>query len=585
MLSFSIISTLRRFSSSVTIDYSSAHTVSCTFVLFLASLLLLAACERHTHDVIITNGIIYDGSGNSSAEGGLAILNGRITHTGNLPDDISAPEVIDAGGMAVAPGFINMLSWADEPLIEDGRSMSNIKQGVTLEVMGEGWSMGPLTDRMALIREQDQSYITYDVTWRTLGEFLEHLEDRGVSPNIASFVGATTVRIHELGRDDRTPTPDQLQRMQNLVREAMQEGAMGLSTALIYAPAWYADTEELIALSEAAAEYGGIYATHLRSEGDRFIEAVSEMLQIAEEAEIDAHIHHLKAAGKNNWHKIDEVIDMVEQAREERMNITSNMYMYTAAATRLSAIIPPWAREGERESMIERFQNPTMRSDIIAEMESEDTDWENFLQMVESPDDILLTGFRSDDLQRYVGWTLAEVARSRSTDPAETVLDLITEDDYTVNAVYFLMSEENLEKQVQLPWMTFGSDGGSFAAEGVFLDRSPHPRAYGNFARLLGEYVRERELVSLEDAIHRLTLKPAEILGIDDRRGRLDEDYKADIVIFDPEQIQDHATYENPHQYAEGVAFVLVNGTPVVKDGEHTGAKPGRVVRGPGWEP
>jgi len=553
-------------------------TLAIPFLFFLSS------CERHTHDIIITNGTIYDGTGGTPYSGGIAVNEGRITHIGELPDGLSAPEMIDARGMAVTPGFINMLSWADVPLLHDGRSMSNIKQGVTLEVMGEGWSMGPFTDRMALEREEDQGDITYDVTWRTLGGFLEHLEERGVSTNVASFIGATTVRIYVLGRDDRAPVSDELAKMQELVREAMQEGAMGLSTALIYAPAWYADTDELIALASAAAEYEGVYATHLRSEGDRFLEAIEEMLEIAEEAGIAAHIHHLKAAGTENWHKIDEVIERVEQAQRDDHNITANMYMYTAASTQLSAVVPPWAREGGRRAMIERFQNPVIRAEIIQEMERPYPEWENFFQMVASPDDITLVGFRSDQLKRFVGWSLAEVAELRGSPPSETVLDLITEDNSGISAVYHLMSEENVERQVQLPWMTFGSDGGSIAAEGAFLNRNPHPRAYGNFARLLGHYVRDLGLVTLEDAVHRLTALPARILGIDRERGYLAEEYYADIVIFDPETIRDHATYDDPHHYATGVHYVLVNGVTVLRNGDHTEAMPGRFVRGPGWQ-
>jgi N-acyl-D-amino-acid deacylase len=543
----------------------------------------LASCDRHTHDIIITNGVIYDGTGADPYSGGVAVRDGRITHVGELPGGLSAPEMIDAGGMAVAPGFINVLSWANVPLLHDGRSMSDIKQGVTLEVMGEGWSMGPLSEQMAREREQDQGDITYDVVWRTLGEYLEHLEERGVSTNVASFVGGTTVRIHVLGQEDRAPSPDELERMKALVREAMQEGAMGLGTALIYAPAWYADTDELIALASAAAEYGGVYATHLRSEGDRFLEAVEEMLRIAEEAGIAVHIHHLKAAGTENWYKIDEVIERVEQAQRDGLDVTANMYMYTAASTQLSAVVPPWAREGGRRAMIERFENPVMRAEIIREMERPDPDWENFFQMVASPDDITLVGFRSDGLQQFVGWSLAEVAELRGTAPSETVLDLITEDNSGISSVYHLMSEENVERQVQLPWMTFGSDGGSIATEGVFLNNNPHPRAYGNFARLLGHYVRDLGLVTLEDAIHRLTAFPARILGIDSDRGHLAEGYFADIVVFDPEEIRDHATYDDPHHYATGVHFVLVNGVTVLRNGEHTGAMPGRFVRGPGW--
>ncbi len=568
--------------------FQSARFPTCCLSFLLPLLiswsLLLSCCDRHTHDVIITSGAIYDGSGGEPFTGGIAVRDGRITHIGTLPDDISAPAQIDARGMAVSPGFINMLSWADVPLLHDGRSMSDIKQGVTLEVMGEGWSMGPFTDEMSRDREEDQGDITYDVTWRTLGGFLEHLEQRGVSTNVASFVGATTVRIYAIGRDDRAPTPDELELMQQLVREAMEEGAMGLSTALIYAPAWYADTDELIALSSVVAEFNGLYATHLRSEGDRFLEAVEEMLQIAEETGIAVHIHHLKAAGTDNWHKIDDVIARVEQAQREGHDVSANMYLYTAASTQLSAVVPPWAREGGRRAMIERFENPVIRAEIILEMERPDPEWENFFQMVASPDDITLVGFRNDDLQQFTGWSLQEVADLRGTAPSETVLDLITEDNSGISAVYHLMSEENVEKQVQLPWMAFGSDGGSIASYGAFLNRNPHPRAYGNFARLLGHYVRDKTLITLEDAIHRLTAYPARLLGIDDERGHLAEGYYADIVIFDPAEIRDHATYDDPHQYATGVHHVLVNGVTVLSEGEHTGAKPGMVVRGPGWK-
>ena len=562
---------------------SSFQSLRLFLPLIIAGCLLFATCDRHTHDVIITNGIIFDGSGAEPSPGGIAVRDGRITHVGVLPDDITAPDLIDARGLAVAPGFINMLSWADVPLLHDGRSMSDIKQGVTLEVMGEGWSMGPFSDQMAREREEDQGDITYDVTWRTLGGYLEHLEERGVSTNVASFVGATTVRIHVIGHNDRPPSPDELAAMQELVREAMEEGAMGVSTSLIYAPAWYADTDELIALSSVASEYNGLYATHLRSEGARFLEAIEEMLQIADETGIAVHIHHLKAAGTENWHKIDDVIARVEQAQREGYDVSANMYMYTAASTQLSAVVPPWALEGGRRAMIERFENPIIRAEIIQEMERPDPDWENFFQMVASPDDITLVGFHNDGLQQFVGWSLQEVADLRGTVPSETVLDLITEDNSGISAVYHLMSEENVEKQVQLPWMTFGSDGGSIAAEGVFLNRNPHPRAYGNFARLLGHYVRDRGLVTLEDAIHRLTAFPAGLLGIDNERGHLAEGYYADMVIFNPEEIRDHATYDNPHQYATGVMHVLVNGVPVLRNGEHTGAKPGMFVRGPGW--
>lgn len=555
-------------------------------IFFLVLFFVVVSCTPpYTHDIIITNGKVYDGTGAPPFHGNIAIRDGRITHTGDLPDDIRAVEMIDARGMAVAPGFINMLSWADVPLIYDGRSMSDIKQGVTLVVMGEGWSMGPYTDEMAKNREKNQGDITYDITWRTLGGFLDYLENRGVSTNFASFVGATTVRIYVLGYEDREPAEEELQKMKDLVREAMEEGAMGLSTALIYAPAWYADTDELIALSSVVAEYDGLYATHLRSEGNHLMEAVEEMMQIAEETGISVHIHHLKAAGTENWHKIDPLVERIEKAQKEGVNVSSNMYLYTAASTFLTATIPPRAREGGHRKMIERFLNEADRVNIIEEMECSEPEWENFFQMVASPHDIILTGFRTESKQKYTGLSLADVAELRGTSPAETILDLITEDDYSVNAVYHLMSEDNVEKQVQFPWMAFGSDGGSMAAEGLFLNRTPHPRAYGNFARLLGHYVRDRNLISLEEAIHRLTFYPAGLLGIDEQRGRLHSGYYGDIVIFDPNTIRDHATFSDPHQYAEGVHHVFVNGVHVLKEGRHTGAFPGVAIRGPGYSP
>ncbi len=551
------------------------------FIMMIAAAMLFSSCIRHSHDVIINRAMIYDGTGGEPFEGGIAVSDGRITHVGELPDDISARIQIDADGLAASPGFINMLSWADRPLLRDGRSMSNIKQGVTLEVMGEGTSMGPINEQMGSSRERrtGQRY-----PWTTLGGFLDHLEKQGVSTNIASFVGATTVRIYVLGRDNIAPDPEQLQQMKDLVREAMEQGAMGISTALIYTPAFYADTEELIALSSVASEYGGLYATHLRSEGNRFLEAIEEMLEIADKADIAVHIHHLKAAGADNWHKMDEAIDRVERAQRDGYRVSANMYLYTAASTGLTAVVPPWAREGGREAMIERFRDPELREKIIAEMEMRDAGWENFMQMVSTYDDIILTGFRSDELRPYAGKTLGDMIRMREMGPAETVITLIEEDNSAISAVYHLMTEDNLEKQIQLPWMTFGSDGGSVAAEGDYLRNMPHPRAYGNFARLLGRYVRDMELIPLEEAIHRLTGLSASVLGIDHERGYLSEGYHADIVLFNLDEIHDYSAYGDPHHYSTGVHHVFVNGVQVLKEGRHTGAKPGRVVRGPGWK-
>ncbi|RMF55715.1 MAG: D-aminoacylase, partial [Bacteroidetes bacterium] len=488
---------------------------------------------------------------------------------------------LDVTGLAVAPGFINMLSWATESLLHDGRAQSDIRQGVTLEVFGEGWSMGPLNEAMKADLKRGQSDITFDVAWTTLGEYLEHLERRGVSPNVASFVGATTVRIHELGYANRPPTPDELDRMRALVRQAMEEGALGLGSSLIYAPAFYASTDELVALSREAAAYGGMYISHLRSEGNRLLEAVDELITIAREAGLPAEIYHLKAAGRDNWPRLDAVIARVEAARAEGLRITADMYTYTAGATGLDAAMPPWVQEGGFEAWRQRLRDPALRQRLLREMRTPSGDWENLLQAA-GPEGTLLVGFRNEALRRYIGRTLAEVAAERGVSPEEAAMDLVVEDSSRVDVVYFLMSEENVRRQIALPWMSFGSDAAALAPEGVFLRSNPHPRAYGNFARLLGRYVRDEGLIPLEEAIRRLTTLPATNLGLR-RRGALRPGYHADLVVFDPATIRDHATYADPHRYATGVVHVFVNGVQVLRDGEHTGATPGRVVRGPGW--
>jgi N-acyl-D-amino-acid deacylase len=542
-------------------------------------LLTVTACQRFDYDVVITNGMIYDGSGAEPRQADIAVKDGRIQLIGNLGGDYTTGKTVDAGGMAVAPGFINMLSWAAEPLINDGRSMSNIKQGVTLEIFGEGWSMGPLNPSMKREQQRDSRH---EIDWTTLGEFLEWLEKRGISTNIASFVGGTTVRIHQIGHENRLPTRDEMENMRNLVRVAMQEGAMGLGTSLIYAPAFYATTRELIELAKVAAEYDGMYISHLRSEGNRLVESVEELLEIAREAGIRAEIHHLKAAGQENWEKLDEVIELVEAARADGLDITANMYTYNAAATSLAAIMPPWTQEGGHEDWIERLNNVVLRRNIMNEILTPSDDWENFYLMAGGGENIILVGFRKEHLRGYVGKTLSEIAELRGVDEVRTAIDLTIEDNSRIGAIYFLMSEENVQRQIRLPWMSFGSDGGSFTAEGDVLNRRPHPRAYGNFARLLGNYVRDLELISLPEAIYRLTGLPATNLKLRDR-GFLREGYHADIVIFDPGIIDDHATFENPHQYATGVQHVFVNGVQVLENGDHTGATPGTVVRGPGW--
>lgn len=545
----------------------------------LMLVLLITACQRYDYDVVITNGMIYDGTGAEPRQADIAVKDGRIQFIGDLSGDYTTGKTVDAGGMAVAPGFINMLSWAAEPLINDGRSMSNIKQGVTLEIFGEGWSMGPLNPSMKREQQRDSRY---DVDWTTLGEFLDWLEKRGVSTNIASFVGGTTVRIHQIGHENRLPTRDEMENMRDLVRVAMEEGAMGLGTSLIYAPAFYATTRELIELAKVASEYDGMYISHLRSEGNRLVESVGELLEIAREAGIRAEIHHLKAAGQENWDKLDQVIELVKAARAEGLDITANMYTYNAASTSLAAIMPPWTQEGGHEDWIERLKNVVLRRNIMNEIRTPSDDWENFYLMAGGGENIILVGFRKEHLRGYVGKTLSEIAGLRGVDEVRAAIDLTIEDNSRIGAIYFLMSEENVQRQIQLPWMSFGSDGGSFAAEGDVLNRRPHPRAYGNFARLFGKYVRDQELISLPEAIYRLTGLPAKNLRLRDR-GFIREGYHADIVIFDPDSIEDHATYENPHQYATGVHHVFVNGVQVLENGEHTGATPGTVVRGPGW--
>ena len=547
--------------------------------------LLLASCATvpPMHDVVIRNAAVYDGSGKPPATGGLVIDDDRIVAVGSIGSARGRID-IDAGGNAVAPGFINMLSWATESLIVDGRSQSDIRQGVTLEIFGEGWSMGPLNDAMKRETIEQQGDVKFPVDWTTLGQYLESLERRGISPNIASFVGATTVRIHELGYEDRQPTADELARMKQLVRQAMREGALGVGSSLIYAPAFYAKTPELVELSKAAGESGGMYISHMRSEGNDLLEAVDELISIARDANVPAQIYHLKAAGRKNWPKMDEVIRRVEAARAAGLRITADMYTYPAGATGLDAMMPPWVQEGGFRKWKERLQDPSLRTRLVSEMAMESSDWENLYLLAGSADRVLLSGFKNDKLKPLTGKTLAEVAHSRGKSPEETAIELVIEDDSRVETVYFLMSEENIRKQIALPWVSFDSDASSLAPEGVFLKSNPHPRAYGNFARLLARYVRDERVIPLEEAVRRLTSLPAENLKIESR-GRLAPGYYADVVVFDPAKVQDHATFEKPHQYSTGVLHVFVNGTQVLRNGEHTGAKPGRVVRGPGYRP
>ncbi len=534
------------------------------------------------YDLLIRNGTIYDGSARAPVVGDVAVNGDTIAAVGKLTDARGKAE-IDARGLAVAPGFINMLSWANESLIQDGRSQSDIRQGVTLEVMGEGESMGPLNDTMKKEMGEQQGDIKFDVKWTTLGEYLDYLVQRGVSCNVASFVGATTVRIHEIGYADRPPTSEELERMKQLVRQAMGEGALGVGSSLIYAPAFYAKTDELVALAKVASESGGMYISHIRSEGTRLLEAADELITISREAKIPAEFYHLKAAGQSNWNKLDALIQKIEAARVAGLRITADMYTYTAGQTGLDAAMPPWVQEGGYKAWAERLKDPAIRERVKREMDTPTDQWENFFIASGSPDKILLIGFKNDKLKPLTGKTLAEVAKTRGTSPEETAMDLVIEDGSRVSTVYFLMSEDNVRKEVALPWVSFGSDAESLAPEGVFLKSNPHPRAYGNFARLLGKYVRDEKIVPLQEAIRRLSALPAENLKLD-RRGALKPGYFADVVVFDPAKIQDHATYEKPHRYSTGVLHVFVNGAQVLKNGEHSGAKPGRAVRGPGWK-
>ena len=520
-------------------------------------------------DVLVKDGTVYDGTDGASFVADIGIKGDRIAAIGRF-ERAQARTVIEASGLAVAPGFINMLSWSVVSLIADGRSQSDIRQGVTTEIFGEGTSMGPINEEMRRRAIAGQSDIKYEIPWTTLAEYLTYLERRGVSPNVASFIGAATIRMHVLGQEDVQPTSAQLHEMRELVRREMEAGALGIGSALIYSPGTYAKTEELIELCKVAAKHQGKYISHIRSEAQRLVEGVEELIRIAREAGLPAEIYHFKAAGERNWGKIDRVIAAVEKAREEGLKITANMYLYTASETGLSAHIPSWAHSGGNAALFKRLQDPETRARIAKEMRARG-----------AMPRTLLVSFRSGKLRPLIGKTLEEVARTRGEDEVETILNLVLEDQSRVGAVFFLMSEENVKTILRRPWVSIGSDGVSMAPEGVFLNSSTHPRSYGNFARLLGKYVREEKVISLEEAVRRLTGLPATNLGLD-RRGFLKEGLFADVVIFDPASITDRASYENPHRYATGVKHVFVNGTQVLRDGDHTGATPGRALWGPG---
>ena len=546
----------------------------------LLGLFLLASCSSPVrYDIVIRNGTVIDGAGTPGVKADVAISGDSIVAIGTV--DGRGTTEVDATGLAVAPGFINMLSWATESLIEDGRSQSDIRQGVTLEVMGEGSSMGPLSDSARAVMLAEQGDIRYPITWRTLRGYQDSLVKKGISTNIASFIGATTVRINHVGWNDRPPTAAELDAMQAEVRQAMEEGALGVGSSLIYAPAFYAKTDELIALMKAAAPYGGMYISHLRSEGNRFEEAVDELMRIAKEAGVRAEIYHLKAAGESNWPKMARVLARIDSARAAGLEITASIYPYTAGATGLDAAMPPWVQAGGYESWAKRLQDPAVRKKVAEEMRTPTDQWESLLLAAGSPDRVILAGFKADSLKPYTGKTLAEVAKLRGTSPEETAMDLVIRDGSRVGTIYFIISEDNIAAQLRKPWVSVGSDAGSMAAEGVFLKSNPHPRAYGTFARILSKYVRDEQVIPLEEAVRRMTSLPATNLRIA-RRGRLAPGYHADVVVFNPGTIKDHATFEQPHQYATGVRDVFVNGVAVLRDGEHTGATPGRVVLGPG---
>ncbi|WP_337044494.1 N-acyl-D-amino-acid deacylase family protein [Emticicia sp. 17c] len=553
-------------------------------ILCLLAVLFTSACHQKTsYDIVIKNGLVYDGNGGEPQKTDIAITADTIAFIGNLSGESGSKATIDATGLIISPGFVNMLSWSTESLIQDGRSLGEIKQGVTLEVMGEGDSMGPMTDSVKAYSQRMQGDIKYKIEWTTLGEYLNYLEKRGVSTNVASFVGAATVRANELGYANRPPKPEELERMKQQVRKAMQEGAMGLGSALIYVPGTYATTYELTELSKVVAEYGGTYISHIRSEGNRLEEAVDEIISIAKAANVHAEIYHLKAAGKDNWSKLDTAITKIDSARNAGINITTDMYNYIAGATGLDAAMPPWVQEGGLPQWKRRLKAETIRRQVGEEMQTKQKNWEN-LCLAAGADKTLLIGFKQDSLKKYIGKTLAEVAAIRHKTWYETAMDLVIDDDSRVDVVYFLMSEENVKKQLRLPYMTFCSDAASMAPEGVFLKSSVHPRAYGNFTRLIGKYVRDEKVISLQEAIRKLSSLPCDNLKIQ-KRGRLKVGYYADILAFDLNKMQDKATFEQPHQLSEGMVHVWVNGQQVLNDGAHTGAKPGRFVKGPGWRP
>ena len=548
--------------------------------LLLAASIVNSFALAHDFDVVVKNGVVYDGSGAEGQHIDVAIRGDRIAGLGDYKD-AKAKDVIDAKGLVVAPGFINMLSHSEESLIQDGRSQSEIRQGVTTEIMGEGESMGPANEPVRKYMIEEQTDIKYDIKWNSLADYLKFLEERGVSCNVASFIGAATVRENIIGFKDRQPTPEELDQMRELVRREMEAGALGIASALIYPPGSYAKTEELIEMCKVAAKYQGKYISHLRSEGNQLLEAFDELVRISREASIPAEVYHIKALGQKNWPKLDDLLARIEAAQKEGLNIRANMYTYTAAETALTACLPQWTQDGGMNALYKRLGDPATRKRIATEVKIDSDQWENLYTGSGSTDKILLVAFKSAKLKALTGKTLAEVAKMRHKDPVETLMNLILEDRSRIGTVYVVMSEENVKKELAKPWISFCSDEASQAPQGVFLKSNPHPRAYGSFARVLGKYCRDENVISMAEAIRRLSALPATNLGLD-QRGMLKEGMFADVVIFDPAAIADRATYENPHQYAMGMKHVFVNGVQVIKDGKHTGAKPGRALWGPG---
>lgn len=539
------------------------------------------ARKSGNYDVIIRGGTVFDGLGNPGREADIGIVGDRIAAIGKLGQARGVLE-IDAKGQAVAPGFVNMLSWSTESLIEDGRSQGEIRQGVTLEVMGEGTSMGPLNAEMKTRAVKEQGDIHYPVGWTSLSDYLSFLEHKGVSTNVASFIGAGTLRIHEVGYDDVRATPEQLHRMQDLVRAEMRGGAMGIGSSLIYAPDNFANTDELVALTSAAREFGGSYISHIRGESDQLMEAIEELLTIGKRSGARVQAYHLKASGKRNWDKGPKVLARLDAARGSGIDVSANCYTYIAAATGLDASMPLWVQQGGRDKWIERLKDPAIRARVVAEMRGEPVGWDNTARNAGSPENVLLLGFDNPALKPLTGKTLAEVSKMRGTSPEDTMIDLVIEDGSRVDTAYFTMSEDNLKANLAWKWTMLGSDAASMAPEGKFLARMPHPRSYGTFARFLGRYVRDQQVMPLAEGIRRLTSLPVQQLGIKGR-GRIAPNYMADVVVFDPAKIQDHATFDKPHQYATGVSTVLVSGQAVIRGGDYTGATPGRFVKGPGW--